>query len=148
MAAEAEQGETGSPMQVAEPSQQLGLSPGAVALDAAAGVLQQQQQMAAAAAVQQGPAPSAATAGGPTPLPSATPGPPGEAAADGAGPRERPMSGAAAEWHHLLGAARQLLAEIQQADSSLDSFVRDPFLATAEEVEARYTEVVSWWPME
>ena len=146
MVTEAELGDSGSPMQVAEPSQQLGLSPGAAALDAAAGVLQQQQQLAAVAALQQGPSPSAATAEGPTALPAATPAPAGEAAADGAGLRERPISGAAAEWHHLLGAARQLLAEIQQADSSLGSFVRDPFLATAEEVEARYAEVVSGWP--
>lgn len=129
---------------VAEPSQQLGLSPGAAALEepAASGGL------AAVVARSGGPSPSAAAAAAAaaTPAPAATPalqlpgvGTPSAAAAPAA---QRTMSAAAAEWQEDLTAAHELLAELEQLDPLAPGHRPQPHAASEEAQDALYEGVV------
>lgn len=119
-----------SPMEVAEPSQQLGLSPGAAELQTAP------QQQAGAS-------PDAADAGAAVSPPAATPAL-GDAAGAGAAPaKKRDMSSPAADWHCLHHSARQLVEEVLQADPASPGYAAGEYVLTAEQAEARYTRVVS-----
>lgn len=133
---EAQPAGSASPMQVAEPSQQVGLSPGAAGQEMAAP--QDGAAEADAAAPQAAgppPAEAAVAAAAATPALPASP----------AAPRGvRRQTGAAAEWQALLDAAQLLVREIEEANAEDGAAFRpDPFLATPEQREQRYGEVVS-----
>jgi hypothetical protein len=131
-------GRGGSLLDAAEPSQQLGLSPGAAAEAAAA---------AAAGPAWQGPSGAGASAG-PTPLaaftPAATPAP-----GVTAGSSRRLYSGHAEEWGQLLRHAKLLVREMEQSDrkNSNHAFRHDISVTTEEQADARYQQAVSGkWP--
>ena len=120
-----------SPMEVAEPSQQLGLSPGAAEL-----------QMAAAVQQQAGPSPATADGGAAVSPPAATPG--DAAGAVAAAPaKKRDMSSPAADWHCLHHSARQLVEEVLQADPASAGYAAGAYVLTAEQADVRYKRVVS-----
>ena len=122
----------GSPLEAAEPSQQLGLSPGAAAEAAAA---------AAAGPAWQG-AGGAGASAGPTPLAAATPAaPPGPGAA--AVSSRRLHSGHAEEWGQLLRHAKLLVREMEQSDRSNLAFRPGITVATVEQADVRYQQAVS-----
>ncbi len=130
-AAAEERVRSASPMEVAEPSQQVGLSPGAVVLPAAAA-----PQPSSAS-------PAAAGAEAALPPPAATPLAGDAAAAGAAAPARRSMSSPAADWHCLHQAARQLVEEVLKADPAQPSFAAGPYPMSAEQANDRYTRVVS-----
>ena len=128
----------GSPLEAAEPSQQLGLSPGAAAEAAAA---------AAAGPAWQGASGGGASAGS-TPLAAATP-----AAAPAPGvtavSSRRLHTGHAEEWGQLLRHAKLLVREMEQSDrkNSNHAFRHDITVTTEEQADARYQQAVSGkWP--
>ena len=124
-----------SPMQVAEPSQQLGLSPGAA--DAAAAL---DSQQGGASEQPASPAPSAAAGAAPA-APVVIPALPATPLEPHRGAREQ--SGAAAEWQHLLDCTQLLVEEMAQADPQHPGFRPDPVLTTPEQQYALHRDVVS-----
>lgn len=130
-------------MQVAEPSQQLGLSPGSAAQGEAESEQQGAALEAAAAPLHAAPAPTASLLAA-TPAPAAAHAPADSergGARRSAAPRLR--TGAAEEWHALLRDAKQLVEEIERADPHHPAYQAGPGGASAEEAHARYQEVVS-----
>ncbi|PRW59310.1 Cell division cycle-associated 7 [Chlorella sorokiniana] len=123
-----------SPVEVAEPSQQLGLSPGAAEMHAAAGT---------AAAQQAGASPAVPGPGAAVSPPAAKPAP-GEAAAAAAGPppAKRNMSSLAADWHCLQQTAWSLVDEVLLADPRDRAlFVARCYILTMSQAEARYNRM-------
>lgn len=134
-AAAEERVRSASPMEVAEPSQQVGLSPGAAELPAASALQPSNASPAAAGAEAALPAPAA------TPML-------GDAAGAGAlAPARRSMSSPAADWHCLHQAARQLVEEVLKADPAQPGFAAGPYPMSAEQANDRYTRVVSMQPL-
>lgn len=123
-------GRSSSPMDIAEPSQQLGLSPGAAELQAAA-------------AQQDGASPATAAADAAVPPLAATPAPGAAAGAEEAPAPKKQLSAPAANWHFRQSSAKQLVQEIVAADPEDPSYAPGPLAMSVEQAQARYGRVVS-----
>lgn len=135
-----------SPMQAAEPSQQLGLSPGAGEQEAMAASAGGQPEAAGSLEPPADPSLAIVAAAAPTPAPATTPAPllHGVAAAAPEAQRApRLLSGMAAEWQDLLDWAAELVRELEATDRLHPTFRPNPYLPAEEEQDAHYEDVVS-----